>query len=66
MKQVYIIVTSKGAPSKRLERIFEECGERYHKPEDGNMIALVIGMETILQKCPHFKNWIDTLIVKAQ
>ncbi len=49
------------APSKRLERLIPN----YSKPLFGNYIALEIGIETILQKCPRFKNWIDILIAKA-
>ena len=46
------------APSKRLLAIIPN----YNKVNDGNIIALEIGIETILQKCPRFKNWINTLI----
>ena len=34
----------------------------YEKVTDGNMIALEIGINAILDKCPRFKNWIDILV----
>ena len=47
-----------GAPSKRILAIREE----YDKVLEGNVIALAIGLETILNKCPRFKAWIERLI----
>ncbi len=44
------------APSKRLKRIFN-----YDKTGDGQMIFEMIGIEAILDKCPRFANWIETL-----
>jgi len=46
------------APSARLENIVPE----YRKPLYGNLIALELGMETILEKCPRFNNWIHLII----
>lgn len=46
------------APSKRLIRIIPD----YDKVIYGNMIALEIGLPTILSKCPRFRGWIDSLI----
>ena len=46
------------SPSNRLLKIIGE----YDKIIYGNLIALEIDMETILNKCPRFKNWIETLI----
>lgn len=46
-----------GAPSKRLSSI----RQKYEKVVEGNVIALEIGMEKILAKCPRFKAWIDKL-----
>lgn len=48
------------APSKRLLAIIST----YKKVLDGNCIALEIGLETILSKCPRFKNWIILLLKK--
>lgn len=50
-----------GAPSKRLLRIVPD----YDKVMFGNIIALEIGMTTILEKCPRFKAWIEMLIRKC-
>jgi hypothetical protein len=36
--------------------------DNYEKVFDGNMIALEIGIATILEKCPRFKQWVDILI----
>lgn len=47
-----------GAPSKRLLKIAPE----YDKVMYGNIIALEIGMITILDKCPRFREWVKTLI----
>lgn len=46
------------APSKRLIRIIPY----YDKVIYGNIIALEIGLTTILSKCPRFRGWIDSLI----
>ena len=51
-----------GAPSKRLLRIVPE----YDKVMFGNIIALEIGMTTILEKCPRFRTWTETLIRKCK
>lgn len=50
------------APSKRLERLIPG----YQKPLWGNMIALENGFEMILQRCPRFRNWINTLIERCK
>lgn len=47
-----------GAPSKRLLGI----REKYEKVVEGNIIALEIGMDSILARCPRFKAWIDKLV----
>lgn len=44
-------------PSKRLQKIYGN----YNKPFYGNLIASRIGIEKILEKCPHFNGWINTL-----
>ncbi|MBK6771827.1 MAG: DUF4276 family protein [Ignavibacteria bacterium] len=46
------------APSKRLSNIIPG----YRKPLYGPIIALENTLESVLEKCPRFKNWIDTLI----
>ncbi len=47
-----------GAPSKRLLAI----RDKYDKILEGNVIALTIGLDTMLHRCPRFKAWIDKLI----
>lgn len=45
------------APSKRLLAIKDD----YDKVNDGNLIALVVGIDKMLEKCPRFRAWIDKL-----
>lgn len=47
-----------GAPSKRLLRIIPE----YDKVMYGNIIALEIGLQAILDKCPRFNRWVNEII----
>ncbi len=47
-----------GAPSKRLLSIKDD----YDKVVEGNLIALEVGFNNILAKCPRFKAWIDKLV----
>lgn len=47
-----------GAPSKRLLAIKDD----YDKVIEGNLIALEVGFNDILAKCPRFKAWIDKLV----
>lgn len=47
-----------GAPSKRLLKIKPD----YDKVIDGNLIAMEVGLDAILDKCPRFKQWVDLLI----
>lgn len=47
-----------GAPSKRLLDI----RDKYEKVVEGNVLALEIGMEKMLSKCPRFRAWIEKLI----
>lgn len=46
------------APSKRMERIIPD----YEKPLYGNCMAMSIGLDVIMDKCPHFRNWISNLV----
>ncbi|MDD2426084.1 MAG: DUF4276 family protein [Bacteroidales bacterium] len=48
-----------GAPSKRILNINKD----YDKVTEGNLIALVVGISSILNKCPRFKAWLENLIV---
>lgn len=49
------------APSKRLERLIPD----YYKRLWGNMIALENGFNVIIEKCPRFREWIETLIIRC-
>ena len=49
------------APSKRLLTL----NPSYSKVNDGNIVALEIGIETILERCPRFSNWVKTIIEKV-
>ena len=54
----------KTAPSKRIISILEKHGEKYVKTSDGEDIATIIGIDTILEQCPRFRNWVETLVLK--
>lgn len=57
-----INTSPKGAPSKRLLAIKHD----YNKVLEGNLIALEIGIESILKKCPRFAEWINKIIVYSK
>ena len=46
------------APSKRLLAI----NQKYDKVLEGNMIALEVGINEMLAKCPRFAEWVSRLI----
>lgn len=46
------------APSKRMLNIITN----YQKPFQGGMIALENGIDSVLLKCPHFRDWVNKLI----
>lgn len=48
----------KGAPSKRILAIVPT----YNKVLHGELIADTIGIETILERCPRFRAWVERLI----
>lgn len=51
------------APSKRIATLVEEGRKyKYHKVQDGVNIACRIGIDVMMNKCKHFKEWIDKLI----
>jgi transposase len=54
--------TPHGAPSKRLEKIFEGHGKKYNKGADAVDIAELTGIDIILEKCPRFKRWVEKII----
>lgn len=49
--------SKKTAPSKKLKKIVTG----YNKINDGIAIIEKIGLNKVLQKCPHFKNWIEKI-----
>lgn len=49
------------SPSKRILQHYKN----YDKVAEGNLMLLEIGMNTLLLKCPHFKNWIDKIVARA-
>lgn len=56
-----INTSPQGAPSKRLLVIKND----YEKIIDGNLIAMEIGIDTILNKCPRFRKWIERIIQES-
>ena len=53
-----INTTPEGSPSKRLLAI----NEQYDKLIEGNVIALEVGIEAMLSHCPHFQEWVNSLV----
>jgi hypothetical protein len=45
------------APSKRILSMIPS----YKKVNDGNLIAMEIGLQTIMEKCPRFRAWLEQL-----
>lgn len=50
------------SPSNRLKKIVPE----YNKPNEGNILAMEIGIDKMLEKCPRFKNWVENIIKTVQ
>ncbi|BCW97024.1 MAG: DUF4276 family protein [Fimbriimonadales bacterium] len=50
-------IDSERPPSKRIQSVFAG----YQKVLHGILIAQRIGIETMLQQCPHFRQWVDSL-----
>ena len=53
----FINDTPEKAPSKRILKIIPE----YRKPSLGASISSVISVTSIIEKCPHFSEWINKL-----
>lgn len=51
-----------GAPSKRLLAIKPD----YNKVLEGNLIALEVGIEAIIEKCPRFAEWMNSIVEKCK
>jgi hypothetical protein len=52
------------APSKRLKN--DQLIRGYNKVNDGIMIIKEAGIDTVIEKCPRFKSWVETLIEKVK
>lgn len=50
------------APSKRLLKI----NPAYEKVVEGNLIALEVGINSILDRCPRFRKWVEKLIAEVE
>jgi len=50
------------APSKRMEKLFDEVGESYDKVFHGEGIAGDIGIDTIRKRAKRFNGWIEKII----
>ena len=46
------------APSKRLKKLVRS----YNKVVDGNRIIEFNGIEILLEKCPRFRNWVQSIV----
>ncbi|WP_297271901.1 DUF4276 family protein [uncultured Bacteroides sp.] len=57
-----INTSPEGAPSKRLLAIKPD----YNKVLEGNLIALEIGIKSILEKCPGFAEWINRIVERCK
>ena len=49
------------APSKRILGI----KENYNKPIEGILIALDVGVDTMLKRCPRFAAWMDDIVQRC-
>lgn len=50
------------APSKRILGIKKE----YNKPIEGNLIAIAVGINIMLERCPRFAAWVADVIDRCQ
>lgn len=53
--------TPEGAPSKRLLAIKPD----YNKVIEGNLIALQVGIDLIMRRCPRFRAWMEKIKTRA-
>lgn len=58
--------TEEGHPANRLKKIFKVHRNKYVKGADAVVFAELAGIEVILEKCPRFQLWIETLITAAK
>ncbi|MBU4305655.1 MAG: DUF4276 family protein [Candidatus Omnitrophica bacterium] len=58
MKLVHVLVEGQNThPSSRLERLAPEYRKNLHGP----LIAKRVGIETLLNECSHFNQWIQKI-----
>ena len=50
------------APSKRILKAYSS----YQKITDGTNICRDLGIQKIREHCPHFDNWISTIITRSE
>ena len=50
------------APSKRIEKLFNEMGESYDKVFHGEGIAGDIGITEMMNRANRFRNWVEKII----
>lgn len=50
------------APSKRLLKINPD----YDKVLEGNLIALEVGINSMLDRCPRFREWVEILVAEVK
>ena len=50
------------APSKRLEALIPN----YAKIKNGTLLSKDMGIDVIMNECPHFKSWIESISVLVQ
>ena len=50
------------APSKRILGIKKE----YNKPIEGNLIAITVGINIMLERCPRFASWVTNIVQRCQ
>lgn len=54
-------INDENPPGVRLSKSSERHGTRYQKPLQGNLIALEVGLEAMLERCEHFASWVSKL-----
>lgn len=58
--------TPEGAPSKRLKIIYERHNKVYEKVTDAVDIAELTTIDKLLEECPRFRKWIETLLLEVK
>lgn len=45
-------------PSKRLEKLIPN----YAKVKNGTLLSKDMGIDIILEQCPHFRQWVESIV----